>query len=112
MQIRYHELIGKEVVTADGHRIGRLADLIAEPAGGALRVTALLVGASALARRITFQKMALFRVAPPREIAWDLVGRIADRVELRADHDDLLALHEGAVIDIVSDRALGTEQGP
>ena len=48
MRMRYRELIGKEVIAADGERIGRIADLGAERQGDALRVTALLVGTSAL----------------------------------------------------------------
>ena len=42
-----HELLGRVVVDAAGHRVGRVVDAVADPWGNELRVTALLVGSSA-----------------------------------------------------------------
>ena len=44
MRIRYHDLVGREVLTADGQPVGRVVDLVAEARGEALFVTGLLIG--------------------------------------------------------------------
>ena len=85
MRLRYHEIIGKPVRTADGHGIGRIADLRAEPVDSELRVTGLLVGPAALLRRISFRRGALFRLVPPRIVPWSVVTRIDDCVHLSLD---------------------------
>ena len=84
MRMRYWELIGKQV-RADGHSLGHVADLVAEPHGESLRVTALLIGPAALARRIGFKRAALFRLAPPVRIPWESVVRIGEEVQLNPD---------------------------
>lgn len=98
MQIRYYELVGKKVITAEGRSIGRLVDLVAEPDGDSLRVTTLLVGPAALARRIAFKRVPLFGVAPPRTIPWQLVARVAEHVHLTVDAAGLEASHPYAAI--------------
>ena len=95
MRLHYRDLIGKAVTTADGENLGRVIGLVAEARGEALRVTALLVGPGALARRIAFSRDALLRLAPPRWIPWSLVARIDERVQLDVDRDDLTARREG-----------------
>ncbi len=89
MQIRYHQLIGKEVVTADGERVGRVADLVAEGRAGALCVTALLVGPGALLRRIAFKRLRILKAAPPTRVSWEMVARVADAVYLRVKQSEL-----------------------
>ena len=85
MRLRYHELLGKRVLAADGRLLGHVADLTAEPRGGALRVTGLRVGATALLRRITFRRSGDLRLQP-REIPWALVARVDRDIHLRVDH--------------------------
>lgn len=85
MRMRYWELIGKQVRAADGHSLGRVADLVAEPHGESLRVTVLLVGPAALARRIGSKRAALFRLAPPVRIPWESVVRIGEEVQLNSE---------------------------
>lgn len=87
MHVRYGEMVGKPVRTADGTNLGRIADLIAEREGDTLCVVALLVGPRGLTQRITFKRDALFQLAPPRRIAWSDVARIADAVHLRSSFD-------------------------
>ena len=94
MRLHYRDLIGKAVTTADGAHLGRVVDLVAEARGEALRVTALLVGPGALARRIAFSRDTLLRLAPPRRIPWSLVARIDERVRLAVGRDDLTARRE------------------
>lgn len=87
MRIRYHQLVGKPVLSADGTRLGRVHDLEAQGSGGCLEVTALLVGPAAFVRRIAF------RLRPPgsglvASVPWHLVGRIdGDAVHLRVARD-------------------------
>ncbi len=83
MQIRYYELVGKRVVTADGKTVGRVTDLLARAEGDALMVNALLVGPSGLLRRIGFKSLANLRVAPARRVPWAWVARTADEIHLR-----------------------------
>ena len=91
MRYRYHDLVGKHVITVDGHDVGRVADLLAERRGEALRVTALLVGDMELIRRIGFRHLTRGRGIPPHEVPWRFVARIGDHVYLRLP---LARLHE------------------
>lgn len=88
-EIRYYELVGKPVITADGDHLGRVEDLLAEPRDETPRVSALLVGPAALARRIGFKRLLLFRAAPPRQIPWSAVAEIGDAVRLRATRREI-----------------------
>lgn len=89
MRLRYRELVNRPVVTADGHKLGRIADLTAEPRGERLCVTTLLVGPSALFQRIAFKQSRLFQLIPARAIAWSLVADIGDVVTLRVTAAEL-----------------------
>jgi sporulation protein YlmC with PRC-barrel domain len=91
MRLHYHDLVGKSVVTSDGHRAGRVADLVAAPRGGTLRVTALRIGTSALIRRISFSHARRLRLQP-REIPWGQIAHIDDRVHLRLTSAELTRL--------------------
>lgn len=92
MRLRYRELLRKSVIAADGRKVGRVVDLIAEPRDGRLRVTALLIGRAALVRRIGVKRATLQRVVPPRRIPWALVERVDDQVHLRVASDRLVGL--------------------
>ncbi|HLH21760.1 MAG TPA: PRC-barrel domain-containing protein [Chloroflexota bacterium] len=85
MELYYQALIDKPVVTADGERIGRVADLAAEARGERLYVTALLVGPGSLLRRISFKRVAQLDPAAARQIPWELVARIGRDIRLRVD---------------------------
>jgi sporulation protein YlmC with PRC-barrel domain len=71
------------VVTSDGHRVGWIADLVAEPLDGKLGVTALLVGPSGLIERV------LVAGKPTGEIPWTLVDRVDQDVHLRVTRAEL-----------------------
>lgn len=88
MQLRYQDLQGKRVVDADGVGVGRVSDLVSEPDGSGLRVTALRVGPAAAIRRITFRYLVLWHVAS-RAVPWTLVARIDDAIHLRVGAADL-----------------------
>lgn len=82
MRMRYQELQGKPVVDVEGVRVGRVSDVVAEPAGDVLRVTALRIGPIAELRRVTFRYFGIWRIAP-REARWEQVARIDAVVHLR-----------------------------
>lgn len=91
MQLRYHQIVGRHVRTSDGHRVGWIADLIAEPIDGALRVTGLLVGPNGLIKRV------LVAGKPIGEIPWSLVGAVGQDVTLRVTRAALEARDPGVV---------------
>jgi sporulation protein YlmC with PRC-barrel domain len=74
-----HELLGRVVVDAAGHRVGRVVDAVADPWGDELRVTALLVGPSAWRARFGPQ---------PRDggrwVRWEDIAALAPHVVLQA----------------------------
>lgn len=76
MRIRYSDLVGRQVVDADGVKVGRIHDLLAERQGERLRVTALLLGDAALFQRILFQRRRGARLLRPRVIPWSLVAEV------------------------------------
>ena len=82
MRLLFHDLIGRQVITADGLSLGRVANLRAEPREGQLRVTHLLVGPRALIERIAGR-------IPVTEVPWSLVSRVGERVELRVTSAEL-----------------------
>lgn len=85
--LRLQELIGRVVVDASGHNLGRVVECIAEPQGDELRVVALLVGPSSW--------WARFGPAPGdggRRVRWEDIAALAPRVTLRPgaeDRDDI-----------------------
>lgn len=85
MLIRYYELIGKPVHAADGTHLGRVADVLAEREGDALRVTTLMIGPASLVRRISFKQAAIFRIAPHRTVPWRDVARVENAIHLRPE---------------------------
>ena len=89
MRMRFHELLDKQVVAADGRDLGRIADLLASARGESLCVSALVVRRAGLLRRIAFSRLPLFRVAPPLTIPWELVAQIGKSVHLRVDSVEL-----------------------
>lgn len=89
MRKRYYELVGMEVVTADGAKVGRVADLVAEAEGDALCVTTLLVGPTALLQRISFKHSRMLQRNPPIKIPWRLVAGIDKHIRLRVMSHDL-----------------------
>lgn len=80
MRLRYSQLIGMKVIGADGARIGRIHDLLAEPRGESLCVATLLVGERALMQRISFRMRRRLRALQPHSIPWTQVDRIEGRV--------------------------------
>lgn len=75
--VRLFELLGQDVFTADGRRIGRVYDIVAEKQGDELAVTELLVGPSAWLERFGWTKSA-----HGRQIPWEAVASFEPRITL------------------------------
>lgn len=88
MQWRYHELRGKHVRSRDGHDLGSVTDLVAEPQDDALRVAALLVGRAGILRRVAFKDIPLGARRPLR-VPWRVVAGIDDEIHLTVDRGQL-----------------------
>ncbi len=82
--MRYLELLGKPVVAADGTRLGRVTELLAEPRQERLCVSGLRVGPASLLRRVAFKRSGAIPLGHS-EIPWRLVARIDDRIHLSVD---------------------------
>jgi sporulation protein YlmC with PRC-barrel domain len=110
MRMRYYELVGKRVLASDGRKIGHVADLVAEAQGETLCVTALLVGPTALARRITFKRSRLFRELPPLRVPWQLVERIDEQVHLRVTFAEVETVGSCAAVPVTQASTAVVEQ--
>lgn len=91
MRVRYHRIRRKVVRTADGRRVGRVNDVVAEAEGDELFVTTLLVGPGGLVRRLGFKGRWVLEELRPARIPWRLVAEIDDEIRLLVDHDELRA---------------------
>lgn len=89
MHLRYHQLVGKRIVAADGQTVGRLVDLIAEERDGKLRVTALQAGPVAVIYRFGLRWRPLSRMVARRTIPMAHVDHIGDQIRLRVVPDEL-----------------------
>jgi len=77
--------VGRHIVTRDGRKAGWIADLVAKPIDGKLRVTGLLIGPSGLIARM------FVAGKPTGDIPWSYVDRVGKDVRLRVTWDELQA---------------------
>jgi sporulation protein YlmC with PRC-barrel domain len=82
--MRYHELVGKRVVAADGASVGHVVDLVADARNERLAVKTLLIGPNGFLMRIGLHRIGMLRVRP-REVPWSAVGRVGETIVLRSD---------------------------
>lgn len=90
MRLRYWELVGKKIISADGKEVGRIADLLAQRQGNELRVVAMRVGSGAFIQRIGFKKMR-GKETPALEIPWEQIARLEKHIYLNVKNEDLHA---------------------
>jgi sporulation protein YlmC with PRC-barrel domain len=76
--LRLQQLMGRRVVDADGRRVGRVVECLAEPDGDELRVTGLLVGPHAWAAR--FGSASGHAV---RFVRWEEIAALDPHITLR-----------------------------
>ncbi len=85
---RWHALVGRRVLDADGRVIDHLVDLVAQPKGDRMTVSALLVGPGAVFTRIG-QTRWIGADRGPIEIPWSDVVEMGDVIRVRGRRDDL-----------------------
>lgn len=81
-RVRMHDILGREVVDAEGKTLGRVFDLVATHQGDTLRVTSLLVGTGAVRSRFGWTNQPT-----GREIQWDQIQSWQPRIRLRTGAD-------------------------
>ncbi|HEX2910465.1 MAG TPA: PRC-barrel domain-containing protein [Chloroflexia bacterium] len=87
MKLRYWELVGKKVISADGQKLGRVAELITRKHGDQLQVVELQIGAGSLIARIGFKKFR--KEMPSYNIPWQQIGRIDKQIYLKVNKANL-----------------------
>lgn len=87
MRMRYHELVGRRVVTAGGTPLGHVVDLSATACGERLVVDAMLVGPVSFLTRIGLKRPINSRLPLPRRVPWDAVIATGQNVTVRDDWD-------------------------
>ena len=86
--MRLGELLGREVVTESGERLGRVHDVQGELEEGRLRVTALVAGAPGILERLGVGAPGKGRARRAKRhghaaIAWERVVRVGRNVVVR-----------------------------
>lgn len=86
--MRLGELLGREVVTESGERLGRVHDVQGELEGGRLRVTALVAGAPGILERLGIGARGKGGARRAKRhghaaIAWERVVRVGPEVVVR-----------------------------
>ncbi len=76
--IRLQQLMGRRVIDADGRRLGRVAECLAEADGGELRVIGLLVGSRAWSARFGSASTLGGRL-----VHWEEIAELAPHIVLR-----------------------------
>ena len=88
VRIRYHELVGKRVIDADGAALGHVVDLVADACDERLVVHTLLIGPDGFLMRIGLHRIGMMRVRP-HEVPWSAVGRVGESIGLRSEWNRL-----------------------
>jgi sporulation protein YlmC with PRC-barrel domain len=86
--MRLGELLGREVVTESGERLGRVHDVQGELEEGRLRVTALVAGAPGILERLGVEARGKGGARRAKRhghaaIAWERVVRVGPEVVVR-----------------------------
>ena len=77
--VRFQELVGRDVCSSDGKRLGRVYDIVADKHGEELCVSALLVGPSVWLERFGWTKRAHGRAIP-----WEGIASLEPRITLHS----------------------------
>jgi sporulation protein YlmC with PRC-barrel domain len=76
--ITVHELLGRQVYDADGKKVGRVEDLVAERRGDEFRVTGIVVGRWGLIDRFGWS-----RTERGPQVPWDEIRSLEPKITLR-----------------------------
>ncbi len=108
------DLLDKQIVDIEGHKVIRVNDVSVDEIEGRLRVVAVDVGAAGLLRRLGIETISralarnLRRSLPERYIDWEDVDPLESTiasVRLRVPHAKLAELHPADLADIIEDLA-------
>ena len=104
------DVLDKQIVDTDGHRVVRVNDLQLQPADGRLLLVGVDIGVRGMLRRIGMERAGrrltrmLGRDFPQRLISWDAVDPVESDVtsmKLRISHRKLSKMHPADIAEIV-----------
>ncbi len=80
-------LLGKQVITSDGQRLGRIVDFVARYDGSQVLITHISVGSAAWIARLELPSALAWMLRATHEfvLPWEAIGTVEREVQL--DHD-------------------------
>ncbi len=102
------DILDKQIVDTQGHKLIRVNDLQLARANGSLRVVGVDIGSGAILRRLGLSKLAqrLSRRVQPTLLDWKTVEPVsgeASGMKLQVTHDKLALLHPADIADIANE---------
>ncbi len=102
------DIMDKQIVDTEGHKLIRVNDLQLARANGSLRVVGVDIGGGAIMRRLGFSRIAdrLSRRVQPHLLDWKTVEPVGGELEgmkLKVTHDKLALLHPADIADIANE---------
>lgn len=102
------DILDKQIVDTEGHKLIRVNDLQLARADGRLRVVGVDISGGALIRRLGLGKIAsrFSRRVQPHLLDWKVVEPVsgeARNVKLKVTHDKLALLHPADIADIANE---------
>ena len=102
------DILDKQIVDTEGHKLIRVNDLQLARANGSLRVVGVDIGSGAIMRRLGLSKLAerLSRRVQPTLLDWKTVEPVSGEaagMKLKVTHDKLALLHPADIADIANE---------
>lgn len=102
------DVLDKQIVDTEGHKLIRVNDLQLARANGSLRVVGVDIGSGAIMRRLGLSKLAerLSRRVQPTLLDWKTVEPVSGEtsgMKLQVSHDKLSLLHPADIADIANE---------
>ncbi len=102
------DILDKQIVDTEGHKLIRVNDLQLARANGSLRVVGVDISSGAIMRRLGLSRLAdkLSRRVQPSLIDWKSVEPVSSEttgMQLKVTHDRLALLHPADIADIANE---------
>lgn len=102
------DILDKQIVDTEGHKLIRVNDLQLARANGSLRVVGVDISGGAIMRRLGLSKLAerFSRRVEPRLLDWKTVEPVSGEssgMKLQLTHDKLALLHPADIADIANE---------
>ena len=102
------DILDKQIVDTEGHKLIRVNDLQLARANGSLRVVGVDIGSGAIMRRLGLKRLAerLSRRVQPTLLDWKTVEPVSGEaagVKLKVPHEKLALLHPADIADIANE---------